>query len=382
MLLMTATTAGAGDWRMSGSVGVESRTFWESAAHADQLDAVQLSLQVAPEWRFTSAGREHRLVLAPYLRLDAEDDERTHFDVREAYWLRVGRDWELTLGVRRVFWGVAESRHLVDVVNQVDAVEGVDEEDRLGQPMIGLTLLRSWGALDLHVLPGFRPRTAAGTRGRLRPPLRAEPGADRWDEVSYAVRWSHAVGDLDLGVHWFHGTDREPRLVPSPDGVALRPTHARIDQLGIDAQLTRGAWLWKLEGIWRGGAQHSFLAAVAGFEWTSHGVGDTAADLGLLLELHRDGRDPSRAAPTLHDDDVFLGTRLALNDTQDTSLVAGVLFDPDTHAKLIVLEAERRVGDAFTVEVELRVFADAADDPAVAALARDDHLTVAWSWHF
>ena len=30
----------------------------------------------------------------------------------------------------------------------------------------------------------------------------------------------------------------------------------------------------------------------------------------------------------------------------------------------------------------LRIFADAADDPAVAAFAEDDHLTVAWTWFF
>lgn len=380
--LTAAAGARAGQWRTGGRAALEARWFFESPAHAGQLDGAQVSLELAPEWRFTSRERRHRIVLAPSLRVDAEDDERTHFDLREAYWLRVGRDWELTLGARRVFWGVTESRHLVDVVSQVDAVEDVDEEDRLGQPMVALSLLRDWGTLDLHVLLGARGRTSPGRRGRLRPPLPVERDRDRWDDVSYAARWSRVLGDVDLGVHLFHGTDREARAVQASEGGHLKARHGRMSQLGVDLQVTKGAWLFKLEALWRDSGGHSFGAATAGFEWTRYGLAGTAADVGLLLELHHDGRDPRRATPTLHDDDLFVGTRLALNDAQDTSLLAGVLFDPETRARLLVVEAERRLGDSFTVKVDVRLFTDGADDLAMAPLALDDHVTVAWAWHF
>lgn len=33
-------------------------------------------------------------------------------------WLVVEQDWELRLGVRKVFWGVTEGSHLVDIINQ------------------------------------------------------------------------------------------------------------------------------------------------------------------------------------------------------------------------------------------------------------------------
>ena len=63
-------------------------------------------------------------------------------------------------GVRRVFWGVAESNHLVDVINQTDAIENPDQEDKLGQPMLNLAyveyfclpvLAYSLGLQDSHV---------------------------------------------------------------------------------------------------------------------------------------------------------------------------------------------------------------------------------------
>ena len=93
------------------------------------------------------------------------DGERTHFDVRELYWETFGETWDLRIGIARVFWGVVETQHLVDIINQTDTVENSDGEDKLGQPMINLSLVRDWGTVDLFVLPGFRERTFRGVSG-------------------------------------------------------------------------------------------------------------------------------------------------------------------------------------------------------------------------
>ena len=100
-------------------------------------------------------------------------------DLREAVWLKVIDDvgflgdgpLELRFGVDKVFWGRTESRHLVDVVNQTDLIEYPDEEEKLGQPMLRLTLPRAWGVADIFFLPYFRERTFAGRDGRLRSAL-------------------------------------------------------------------------------------------------------------------------------------------------------------------------------------------------------------------
>jgi len=74
----------------------------------------------------------------------------------------------LRLGVDRVFWGVVESRSLVDIVNQTDLVEHPDEKTKLGQPMAHVTWSGDWGALEVFGLTGHRPRTFPGRHGRLR----------------------------------------------------------------------------------------------------------------------------------------------------------------------------------------------------------------------
>ena len=77
-------------------------------------------------------------------------------------------DWELRLGIGKVFWGVTESRHLVDTINQSDGVEDIDGEAKLAQPMATLSWIRDWGVVELLVLPYFRERTFAGVEGRPR----------------------------------------------------------------------------------------------------------------------------------------------------------------------------------------------------------------------
>lgn len=282
-----------------------------------------------------------------------------------------------------MFWGVTESRHLIDVINQTDAVEDVDEEDKLGQPMLQLALQRDWGRLEVFSLVGFRERTFPGPEGRLRPPLPVAERARYADGkgVDWALRWSHYLGDWDLGAYLFRGIGREPQLVPAADGRRLIPLYRAIDQAGVELQHTRGAWLWKLEALARRGQGADFAAAVAGLEHTFYQVGGSAADVGLLVEQLWDGRDATAPA-TIYQRDTFVGLRLALNDVQSTRLLAGAMVDHHDGSTFGVVEAGRRLGSSVTLEIEARLFTNV--DPAgdLAAFERDSFVTLRAAWHW
>ena len=115
------------------------------------------------------------LPLSPFFRYDNADSRRTHADLREAYFLLFGEigngEWELRVGIDQVFWGVTESQHLVDIVNQIDLVEHPNGETKLGQPMVNITYSSDWGIVEFFVLPYHRARTFPGSSGRLRLPL-------------------------------------------------------------------------------------------------------------------------------------------------------------------------------------------------------------------
>lgn len=378
-----AAASGADAWTAAGSFALELRWFPEAPAFPGQLDGTQPSAVLEPELRWRSPDRRHQVDVAAFGRWDGEDDERSHLDLREGSYRYVGDSCEILVGVSRVFWGVTESRHLVDVVNQTDAVEDVDEEDKLGQPMLQLAFQRGWGRLEVFSLLGFRERTFPGTEGRLRPPLpvaeRARYASSRG--VDWAVRWSHVLGDWDVAAHLFHGIGREPQLLPAADGRSLVPLYRSISQAGMEVQYTRGAWLWKLEALGREGQGEAFGAAVAGFERTFYQVSGSAADVGLLVEALWDGRDPT-APPTIYEEDVFVGARLALNDVQSTRLLAGAVTDLDDRSTFGLVEAARRLGRRLTLELEARLFSHV--DPAgdLAAYSRDSFVTLRAAWHW
>jgi hypothetical protein len=380
-LAVATTSAAADSWSISGSAGAESRFFPHDPQFPAQFDGAQSALLLNPELRYRSPDRRHLVRFAPNLRIDSRDSERSLVDVTELVWKFADGDWETIAGINKVFWGVTESRHLVDIVNQTDLAEDIDGEEKLGQPMFSVATQRDWGRIDAFVLTGFRERTFSGPGGRLRAPLPIDTDNPEYESgakeghVDYALRYTHYFGDWDVGLSGFRGTGREPRLRANADATALVPVYDQITQVGLDLQYTREAMLYKFEGILRDGQGDSFAAAVAGFEYTLYQLRDSPLDLGLLVEYLYDGRD-ELAPPTIYDNDVFAGARLTLNDTQDTAMLAGAVVDIEDGSTLLSVEAERRFGDNWTVELESRWFVNAAPGNLLRSFGRDDYLAL------
>ncbi len=385
--IFAASTSSAEDWDVTGFVGLDTRAFWLDSQYRGQENGISPSLLLQPELYWRSDDGKQRISIVGFARIDSQDDERTHADLREAYWGFEGAGWDATLGVSKVFWGVTESRHLVDVINQTDFVESIDEESKLGQPLVNFNLQRDYGRFGIYVMPYFRERTFPGVAGRFRGPLPVDTNnpiyesSNEENHVDLALRYSHYIGDVDLGVHVFEGTSREARFVVAPEGDRLLPVYDQMTQFGVDVQYTAEAWLWKLEAIARDTRVDSFIAAVGGLEYTFYGVKDTAADVGVLVEYLYDDRNDF-SPPTAFDNDVFIGTRLALNDAADTSILAGVVIDLETQEMFLNIEAERRFSDTLSVDLQLRTFMNAEPGDALYAVRQDDYLQLRLSWYY
>lgn len=390
-LLLAATFAAsassAEDWEVTGFVGLDTQAFWLDAQYQAQDNGLSPSLLLQPEFYWHRDGGRQRVSIVGFARADSTDDERSHADLREAYWGIEGDGWDLTAGVSKVFWGVTESRHLVDVINQTDLVEGIDEESKLGQPLVNLNLQRDYGRIGLFVMPYFRERTFPGIDGRFRAPLVVDTdspiyeSSDEEKHIDLALRYSHYFGDIDIGAHIYEGTSREARFVVASEGDRLLPIYDQMTQFGVDVQYTDEAWLWKLEAIARDTRIDSFMAAAGGFEYTFYGISDSSADVGVLLEYLYDDRN-GLSPPTASDNDLFVGTRLALNDADDTSVLAGVAVDLDTQELFLNIEAERRFGDNLSAELQLRAFMNAEPGETLFAIEHDDHVQLRLSWYY
>lgn len=378
---------------LTGYVAAEGRLFFNDPLYPGQEDH-NGSLAAQPEYyyQWDNGGL---FTFTPFVRIDSADSERTHWDIRELYYLYTQDWWSLRFGMARVFWGATEFVHLVDVINQTDLVEHIDGEDKLGQPMFQFSSSVSWGALDIFILPYFRERTFPGRDGRLRPSLVIDTdhpiyeSRDKERAMDLAVRYRRTLGDLDLGAYVFMGTNRDPLLAPAdfldPNDTAnprLIPFYERTTQLGFDATWARGNWLWKLEARYRDGYLDPYFAATGGLEYTFYQFAGGKSDVGLVAEYVYDQRGDDPEMTSIFDDDVFLGMRLAPNDLAGTQVLVGFMQDVSDAENALSIEASRRFGTHWRLSLDVWFFLNAPKDNVIYYLRDDDFVRLELAYYF
>ena len=373
---------------VAGYAAGEVRLFPNDALHSGQDDQSS-SFVIQPEYyhEFESGSS---FAFTPFFRLDSGDQERTHLDIRELTYLWLKEDFELRVGVRKVFWGVTEFIHLIDIVNQTDLVESVDTEDKLGQPMVNFSVSRDWGTVDIFWLPFFRERTFVGTGGRLRGAsvvdetrTQYESAAEEWHS-DWALRYSHTFGDIDMGLSQFVGTNRDPTLLDGTDsnGDDIKiPKYEQIKQTSLDVSYVVGEWLWKLESLYRTGqGNEDYFAWAGGFEYTSVGVFESSMDLGFVGEWLYDDREDD--ADTAFENDIAGGLRLTVNDAASSEALLGWVQDVDTSARLLFLEASRRFGNNWLLNIEMRLSLDQPASDFLFEQRKDDLFQTELFYYF
>ncbi len=342
-----------------------------------------VSFAVKPELFYEWGGGKFNLKVAGFVRLDQFDQRRNHFDFRELYWQVVNDNSEVSMGMKKVFWGVTESAHLVDIINQTDVVESFDGEEKLGQPMVHYSLLSGFGTFDFFYLPYFRTQVFPGRKGRLRTPFilngsefEYESDAEEY-RPDLAIRYSNFFGVFDIGISHFYGTGRDPIVA---DIESFTPVYGVIHQTGLDVQATTGPFLWKAEFINRENSLQDMWATVAGFEYTFSNIASSGIDIGLLGEYLYDSRD--ELALNSLQNDIFFGSRIAFNDIQDTEILFGGIFDVEHGTRLYSLEANRRFGESWNVDVEARIFDNVSDEEFIYFLREDSFLQLSLSKFF
>ncbi len=375
----------ANEW--SGYVAAEYRYFTQSALDQQQFNGGSVSFSAEPEFYHSWNDGDDAFIFSSFFRWDEHDPQRSHVDLRELMWVHAERDWELRLGVGKVFWGVTESQHLVDIINQSDTVENIDGEDKLGQAMINLSLIKDWGTMEFFVLPGFRERTFPGKDGRIRsiPELDDHTGYEssaKDKHIDYAVRWAQTFDDWDVGVSHFYGTSREPRIIPSitAQGLVLTPYYDIINQTSLDVQATLDEWLWKFELIHRSGQGETMNALTGGFEYTFVGINESVVDLGVIAEYLYDDR--GEGLDVLFEDDIFIGARLAMNDAASSEILFGVISDLEENTRFYSFEASRRVGASWLLSLEARFISGVSSNEPLTSLRRDDVIQLELARHF
>lgn len=387
--LFLGTGTALAELEYKGNISVLGQLFTEDAIHSgDKTANFSGSAEIELYKAFGDGNKS--IVFTPFVRAHFDGDSQSHVDIRELLYVDSSDVWEFSLGVGQLFWGVAESRNVVDVINQVDQLEGISSDDKLGQPMINLTSIRDWGTLAFYVLPGFRELEYPDNDSRPRLPVTVDQDAARFESddeashIDYALRYSHFLKEWDIGLSYFKGTSRTPqlRLNPSlgnPDP-KFAPFYYQINQIGLDVQATLESWLLKFELIRQSGSViENHFEAVGGFEYSFYGVFETNTDIGLVTEYLWDERaEPSQ----IFQNDLLVGLRFALNDEQSSEALLGVIADLEYDSYLLTLEGSRRIGNSVKLSAKATVWgSDDASDP-LFNFRKEDYLQLELGYFF
>lgn len=352
--------------------GLESTRFLQTAAYGQSQQDTSIRLQADISERWNS--EKDLFSFIPFYRYDSQDSERTHADIRELSYIHAASNWEARIGIHKVFWGVTEGTHLVDVINQTDLVEDVDGKQKLGQPMLNLSTVQDWGTLDAFYLIGFRERTFAGEEGRPRYPLVILNDDANYQSSSeqkhndIAVRYQKSIAALNFALSYFKGTNRDPEFNPElrDNAIYLIPYYGQMHQWGLESQLNLGDWAWKLEALDRTQLNSSYRAYDAGFEFTQVGAFDSAWDLGWIIEFLHDSRGSS--APGYFEHDFLFATRFSFNDAASSDALLSVFVDQHTQETFVNLEANHRLNDSMKLKANLRLFSNTKRPQTVSDL--------------
>ena len=367
--------------QLSGWVEAEVRLFPQTGLHAAQrrvYPALGGELRLA---RALGEGK-HRWAITGFARGDVDDRHRSHLELREASWTWQPAAWQLRAGMLMEFWGVTESNRLVDVVNQRDQREAPDADAKLGQPGIAWSGRAAGGTLEILALAYHRPREFGFGHGRFRPPPTFVSAPEYGSaagrrRVDWAARWSTRVRALDVGLSSFWGTSREPTF---RGDTAPLPRYAIMHQTGIDAQLTLGALLMKVEAIRRREDGDAFGALTTGGEYAFGNVAGAGGDIVVFAELTLD----ERRARTLTglDRDLFLAARWSPNDEAGSELTVGGTLDLARGAHVVRLEGSRRWSGNWRVVGEAHLIGGQGATEFGYLMRRDSFVRAAIARHF
>ena len=372
-------------WELNNEKTFETRIFHKDNAYAHQKNTYSIHLKSE---LFVEPTSNINLLIEPTYRYDHHDKERSLFDISQAYFLYFNDYSEFKVGKDKVFWGVTELKNLVDIINSPDDSSGEDKS-KLGQSLISYSYINEKiGFVDLIYMPLFHEPTKIGKRGRLRLNLPTqnynttyEGGAGR-KVPSWAVKWQNSYGDSDISLQFFRGTSRNSSTLPKLEDSQIKyfPGHERITQIGTFFQKIYGPIIFKFEGIKRNGQKNAkyerenFYSYITGFEYVITRVFDKVWDLNLFTEYSNDDRGSN--STDIFQNDLFLGTRINLNDVEGTEITQTLTLDLNGDGNTGSLEISTRIMESVRLAANYTSHWSVNNKDTLYSFRRDNYLGI------
>lgn len=364
------------------SIDVYNRHFFEpSTLPAKQQNYFSAELHADWVWTWDEAD----LVIEPVVSV-AEDDALNYIDFQQLLFTYRMASSEVFAGVGMVFWGVTESYHLTDIVNQVNLVADLAREKKLGQPMVGYRRYLGDHTLELYWLPYFREQVLAEKNSRpwRSRPISGDPEYERsggqWAQ-DVALRLSGFYESVDYGVSYFYGTERNPFLIINPSRTEFTETYVKTNKLAVDSQLTLGSTLLKSEMIYSSpDTQGDEFAMVAGIEQGIYGIVDTQLDASLFIEGLYSNNQQGVALP--YKQHIMTGLRLDLNNEGGSNIMFSIINDKDDRDRTYYVNAQHRLKENISAEVDVWYFDIRKQSSNLPYLKEEGYIQIGLEFYF
>ncbi|QEW22487.1 hypothetical protein LA6_004712 [Marinibacterium anthonyi] len=333
-------------------------------------------------------------------------------DIPRGYFQYFGEGWDVLVGSNIEYWGVSESTHVVDSINQRYVIDQTVDYISLGQPMVNLNLGVGFNStLSLYGLLYFRDRAQPNAATRFRSPFLMSNADAVYEEgngrnLDFAARFrtsfSALGGGMDLAVSFFDGTNRAPSTLPNVcvlpggafdrancadlvyadlEGVKAIPYYAKLRRYGLESVYSRGDLQLTFEAAVSQSLDETYYSTITGAQYSFGGIGPTGDTIVAVMEYLHDNRSIIQPL-TIYDDDVFFGFAYSGNDVNGTAVRGGMYYDVNTDAKIYTASWSRRIGDALRLEVAgFSVNSGGTGDP-IAFAQDDDFLQVSLAYFF
>ena len=316
------------------------------------------------------------------IRKSLNDNGKDIIEPRQLFLSKTFGDIDAYLGYRHTFWGVAESRNLVDLINQQDMAAGMSPDNKLGAPSISIETYLGSGELQYWYISRFRERTFNDTNahpGFGMPVSSAQFAHAKGSEASdHALRYANSIGDMDYALSIFDGTAREPLfIVQELDPPTIAPYYERMRSVGLELQYTGESILYKFEGLTGTQSGKDFDALVLGTEKTVYTIFETQWDMGVLFEYQYDDR-----AQALIDRMIVSGVRLTANDEFDTNFLILYTVDDAFSQSLFGLEVSRRLRNGMTLDINYLLYQSDRQNLPFYSLVDDSELSLTLGYYF
>ena len=378
-------------WSLDSEKTFHTRLFHKDTSYQSQKNtyAIELSSEL-----FVEPNQNTNFLLVPNYRYDHFDKERSLFDISQGYILYFNKRSELKIGKEKIFWGVTELKNLVDIVNSPDNASG-EEKSKLGQTLISYSYIdNNFGFIDLIYMPEFHKPSQVGKKGRLRLNLPTEDyntvyeGGAGEKTPSWAAKWQNSFGNTDISFQLFRGTSRDTSTIPKIENGQVKyfAGYERVSQFGSFIQKVSGPFIYKFEGIKRNGQKNSlykrqnYYSYITGLEYIKTRLYQKMWDLNLFLEYSNDDRGSS--STDIFQNDLFLGSRISLNDVDGTEITQTLSLDMDGNGNIGSIEISSRLRETLRITADYRFYWSLKKADTLYSFRKDNYIGIRLTNYF